>query len=105
MWKVSFHYTRPRAEASLDCQQAPPPVLYPLTVVIQQQLCSCEQLGPVLWVCDVQLIQVCFPQLFEVLQCLVAIEQQSGCVFLWAEAGRQCGCLQATPAWDPSFPT
>lgn len=60
-----------------------------LTVIVQQQLCSREQLGPVLWVHDVQLIEVCFPQLFEVFQCLVAIEQQGGCVLLGAETGHQ----------------
>lgn len=76
----------------------PTQLLYPLTVVIQQQLGSREQLGPMLRVCDVQLVEVCFPQLFEVLQCLVAIEKQSGCMLLWAEADYQCGCLQATPA-------
>lgn len=52
-----------------------------------------------LWVCDVQLIEMCFSQLFEVLQCLVAIEKQGGCVLLWAEAGHQLGSLQ------PPLPT
>lgn len=66
-----------------------PTPLKPLTVIVQQQLCSCEQLGPVLRVHDVELIEVCFPQLFEVFQCLVAIEQQGGCVLLRIEVDRQ----------------
>lgn len=85
-------------------QWAPSPVLNPLTVIVQQQLSGREQLGPVLRVHDVQLIEVCFPQLFEVFQRLVPIEQQGGCVLLWAEVGHQQGRLQATPAWDPSLP-
>ena len=75
----------------------PSPAPKPLTVIVQQQLGSREQLGPMLWVHDIQLVEVCFPQLFEVLQRLVAVEQQGGRVLLWAEAGHQRGRLQAAP--------
>lgn len=113
MWKVPAHCRGllgqdpgrpPRLTRPTPVPTPPPPLLRPLTVVVQQQLSSREQLGPMLWVHDIQLVEVCFPQLFEVLQRLVAIEQQGGRVLLWAEAGHQRGRLQATPTYDLSLP-
>lgn len=45
-----------------------------LTVIIQEKLGGREQLGAVLGVRDVQLVEVGLPQLLEVLQGLVAVQ-------------------------------
>lgn len=79
----------------------PTPTKATLTVIVQQQLCSREQLGPVLWVHDVQLIEVCFPQLFEVFQCLIAIEQQGGCVFLVGRGRPSAVSFISHPCLEP----
>lgn len=50
-----------RTGAGLPAPPPHPPLLSPLTVVVQQQLGGREQLGPMLRVHDVQLIEVCFP--------------------------------------------
>lgn len=63
----------------------PPPLSPALTVVIQEELGGCEQFGAVLGVRDVQLVEVGLPQLLEVLQRLVAVQQQGGGVLLGRE--------------------
>lgn len=59
-----------------------------LTVIVQEELGGRQQLGAVLGVRDVQLVQVRFPQLLEVLQGLVAVQQEGGRVFLGAGRGQ-----------------
>lgn len=65
---------------------APPP--QSLTVIVQEELSSRQQLGAVLRVRDVQLVQVRLPQLLEVLQGLVPVQQEGGGVFLRGVMGR-----------------
>lgn len=65
-----------------------PPLPRTLTVVVQEELGGRQQLGAVLGVHDVQFVQVGLPQLFEVLQGLVPVQQEGGGVFLRGGRGQ-----------------
>lgn len=67
--------------------RALPPLPRALTVIVQEELGSRQQLGSVLGVRDVQFVQVGLPQLLEVLQGLVSVQQEGGGVFLGGERG------------------